>query len=294
MSPTIQLERARQTFGTATSLPTAAARTRRSGASALVVAPEDALVGELILIDSRHPVSEAARRVRLAAPFEAQPDVLLARAAATALRQAVSELGFERRVGAVSGFRTREVQKELWDRFAAADEAQAPCVAAPGASEHEAGLAVDLCRLWPLTGRRRLGFPHTGVCQRLREALPHFGFVERYPAGREDVTGIAGEPWHFRYVGTPHALAMTRLGLTLEEWLSLLAREAPIARPLAISAEGEVTPCPRHSAPAGSTLVAHAPVEGAYAVSLPHARGAAFAHVSGTNAGGVVITWPAA
>ena len=294
MSPITQLERSRQVVGAASSLPTAVARTRRARASALVVAPEDTLVGELILVDSHHPVSEAARRVRLATPFETQPDVLLAKPATAALRQAVCELGLERRVGAISGFRSRETQQGLWDHLSTSGDAKTPSVAKPGASEHEAGLAVDLCRLWPLTGRLRPGFPCTGVCQRLREALPRFGFVERYPEGREDVTGIAAEPWHFRYVGVPHALAMTRLGLTLEEWHKLLAREAPLARPLAISNEGEVTPCPRHAAPAGSTLVAHAPVEGAYAVSLPHARGAAFAHVSGTNAGGVIVTWPAA
>ena len=292
MSPTIQLERARQTVNATTALP-AAARARRTSASTLVIAPEDTLVGELILVDRTHPVSEAARRVRLAAPLETQPDVLLAKPAAAALRQALGELGLERRVGAVSGFRTREVQQKLWERMTTPGENGAPRVAEPGSSEHEAGLAVDLCRLWPLSGHLRLGFPRTGVCQRLREALPRFGFVERYPEGREDVTGIAAEPWHFRYVGTPHALAMTRLELTLEEWLRLLAREAPLARPLAISDTGEVTPCPRHGAPVGSTLVAYAPVEGAYAVSLPHARGAAFARVSGTNEGGVVVTWPA-
>lgn len=46
--------------------------------------------------------------------------------------------------------------------------------------------------------------------------------ILRYPAGKEHITGIAHEPWHFRYVGAPHGTIMTQLGLTLEEYLELL------------------------------------------------------------------------
>ena len=61
--------------------------------------------------------------------------------------------------------------------------------------------------------------PYEGICQRFRELAPLYGFIERYPANKEAVTGIAHEPWHFRYVGRPHAQRMTDLGLTLEEYL---------------------------------------------------------------------------
>ena len=51
---------------------------------------------------------------------------------------------------------------------------------------------------------------------------PYRGFVERYLSGKENVTGIGAEPWHFRYVGYPHSVIMTRRGLVLEEYLQFL------------------------------------------------------------------------
>ena len=65
-------------------------------------------------------------------------------------------------------------------------------------------------------------FPDEGVCRAFRLAAPRYGFVLRYPAGREAVTGIAHEPWHFRYVGPIHGEIMARLDLTLEEYLEEL------------------------------------------------------------------------
>ncbi|TCS74395.1 D-alanyl-D-alanine carboxypeptidase-like protein [Muricomes intestini] len=52
--------------------------------------------------------------------------------------------------------------------------------------------------------------------------FPDNPFIERYPNGKEAITGIAHEPWHFRYVGAPHAAIMTELGLTLEEYHAFL------------------------------------------------------------------------
>lgn len=66
----------------------------------------------------------------------------------------------------------------------------------------------------------RPDFPYEGISQRFRELAPAYGFIERYPAGKERVTGIAHEPWHFRYVGTSHAKSMARQGLCLEEYLA--------------------------------------------------------------------------
>lgn len=61
-------------------------------------------------------------------------------------------------------------------------------------------------------------FPYDGVCEIFRETAPSYGLVERYPAGKENITGIEHEPWHFRYVGFPHSEIMTGKGLTLEEY----------------------------------------------------------------------------
>ena len=68
----------------------------------------------------------------------------------------------------------------------------------------------------------RPAFPYDGVCGAFRRAAAKYGFIERYQRGKEDVTGIAREPWHFRYVGTPHALLMDANGLCLEEYPDFL------------------------------------------------------------------------
>ena len=55
-----------------------------------------------------------------------------------------------------------------------------------------------------------------------RRQAAGYGFVERYPADKTSVTGIGGEPWHFRYVGQPHGVAMEREGVVLEEYIDFL------------------------------------------------------------------------
>ena len=78
-------------------------------------------------------------------------------------------------------------------------------VALPGTSEHELGLSTDL------------------VGKEANEWLAvhcwEYGFILRYPADKEDITGITNEPWHFRYVGVEVAMDMKDTGLCLEEYL---------------------------------------------------------------------------
>ncbi len=89
-------------------------------------------------------------------------------------------------------------------------------VAIPGTSEHQVGLAVDIIS----SGYRDLdaGFANTEGGRWLAENAPEYGFILRYPRGKEDITGIEFEPWHYRYVGVEAAKEMTQLGLTLEEY----------------------------------------------------------------------------
>ncbi len=85
-------------------------------------------------------------------------------------------------------------------------------VARPGCSEHQTGLAMDIA----LFGR---GLSLDEVHARwLTENCWEYGFVVRYPEGREDATGIPAEPWHLRYVGREVALEMRDRGWVLEEW----------------------------------------------------------------------------
>lgn len=95
-------------------------------------------------------------------------------------------------------------------------------VALPYCSEHQTGLAMDLGLNKEEIDFICPDFPYEGICQEFREAAPSYGFVERYIKGKEKITGISAEPWHFRYVGTPHAKIMEEHGWVLEEYLSFL------------------------------------------------------------------------
>lgn len=86
-----------------------------------------------------------------------------------------------------------------------------------GHSEHETGLAVDLVALdYQILDEAQ---EYTEENQWLREHCQDYGFILRYPRGKEDVTGISYESWHFRYVGTEAAKEIMEKGITLEEYL---------------------------------------------------------------------------
>jgi len=99
-------------------------------------------------------------------------------------------------------------------------------VALPGTSEHNVGLAVDIVAL----DYQRLddGYADTPEAIWLKQNSDKYGFILRYPANKEKTTKIMYEPWHFRYVGTDHALEMNRLNLCLEEYIEYL-RDAALA-----------------------------------------------------------------
>ena len=70
---------------------------------------------------------------------------------------------------------------------------------------------------------------YTGICGAFRQKAADYGFIERYPKGREAITGIAHEPWHFRFVGYPHSKIMQNNDLTLEEYI-LFIKDYPYDR----------------------------------------------------------------
>ncbi len=67
-------------------------------------------------------------------------------------------------------------------------------------------------------------FPYEGICNAFRKTAPAYGFIERYPNKKEQITGIAHEPWHFRYVGYPHSEIMKEKSLVLEEYIDFMKR----------------------------------------------------------------------
>ena len=104
-------------------------------------------------------------------------------------------------------------------------------MALPGCSEHETGLAIDLGERRASIDFIRPAFPDTGLCGAFRRRAAQYGFILRYPKDKQDATGIDHEPWHFRYVGAPHAEIMERENLCLEEYVSALRSAASLSLP---------------------------------------------------------------
>ncbi|MGM9606038.1 MAG: D-alanyl-D-alanine carboxypeptidase family protein [Oscillospiraceae bacterium] len=180
--------------------------------------------GSLILVNAQHPYHEDAGEHTLLAVDPKTPQVLLEAHAAAALSRLMDKLNGWKQITAVSGWRSREEQQEIYAQ-SLRDSGRVftqQFVALPGHSEHQTGLAIDLARTQEHIDFIRPDFPYSGICQVFRQYMASYGFVERYPCGKEAITGIAWEPWHFRYVGTPHAAIMEQHGFVLEEYISFL------------------------------------------------------------------------
>lgn len=118
-----------------------------------------------------------------------------------------------------SGYRSYSVQEEIYNNYVAQDgKAEADRYSArPGHSEHQTGLAFDVNSL-------STSFEDTPEGKWLAQNCWKYGFIIRYPKGKESVTGYMYEPWHIRYLGEATAKAVYDSGLTLEEYLGIDSR----------------------------------------------------------------------
>ena len=107
-----------------------------------------------------------------------------------------------------SGYRDYNRQAEIYA------ESEPDYAQEPGASEHQTGLAFDV------TVETSQGFESTPQYGWLMENAHKYGFIQRYPANKVEQTGIAYEPWHYRYVGEEAATKMKKSGLCLEEFIA--------------------------------------------------------------------------
>lgn len=123
-------------------------------------------------------------------------------------------------------YRTQEYQASLWDSRVSMypdygkNPYEEPVGVMPGnASEHCAGLAVDVCS----TAHPSLDvdFSSTAEGKWLIENAHRFGFIFRYPADKTHITGVKCEPWHIRYVGIELAEAMYGSEMCLEEFIGV-------------------------------------------------------------------------
>ena len=98
--------------------------------------------------------------------------------------------------------------------------ASAQAVTIPGSSEHQIGLALDIVS--DTYTMLEEGFADTDAGKWLVDNSYRYGFILRYPKGKEDITGIEFEPWHFRYVGKKAAKVMKEQNLCLEEFTEFM------------------------------------------------------------------------
>ncbi|AGK54382.1 carboxypeptidase YodJ [Bacillus sp. 1NLA3E] len=126
---------------------------------------------------------------------------------------------------AVSGYRSYDRQVALFnaevDRVGKDKAIQA--VAVPGNSEHQTGLAMDISSQ---SNNLNLSesFEGTKEGKWLAENADRFGYILRYPKGKEAITGYEYEPWHFRYVGEKAAKIIFEKKLTLEEYFKVVEK----------------------------------------------------------------------
>ncbi|MBR4628810.1 MAG: M15 family metallopeptidase, partial [Ruminococcus sp.] len=119
-----------------------------------------------------------------------------------------------------SGFRSYGYQEGLYNTYAANDGvAKADTYSArPGHSEHQTGLAIDVNEVSDL-------FIGTPEAQWIEDHCWEYGFILRYPKGKQDITGYKYEPWHIRYVGYDMSKKIhDRGGITLEEYFGLTSQ----------------------------------------------------------------------
>ncbi len=180
--------------------------------------------GSLILVNAKHPYSSDIARQKLVPVNGETCDILLNDRVVNVLSALMQKLQGWDQIVAVSGWRSIEEQIAIYESSLQENGRTftEKYVALPGHSEHQTGLAIDLALKQEQIDFIRPDFPYTGICQLFRQQALSYGFVERYPQGRETATGIAHEPWHFRYVGIPHAEIMAEHGFVLEEYITFL------------------------------------------------------------------------
>lgn len=135
----------------------------------------------------------------------------------SAMRSEASRQGLSLYIA--SGYRSYATQDALYQRYvresgqAAADRFSAR----PGHSEHQTGLALDV-------NSTSGAFGSTPEGRWVRDNAHRFGFIVRYPQGKEHITGYMYEPWHLRWVGHDLAARLYSSGLTMEEYFGLSSR----------------------------------------------------------------------
>lgn len=119
----------------------------------------------------------------------------------------------------LSSFRSYEDQDVIYNRYVAQDgrDAADTYSSRPGHSDHQTGYTFDLNSL-------EQDFQYDPAGQWLDKNCYKYGFIIRYPKGKESSTGYMYEPWHVRYIGVDLATKVTQSGLSLEEYFGITSQ----------------------------------------------------------------------
>ena len=178
-----------------------------------------------VLVNKYHPLPDGyvPRLHSLPARYAPSGGSLAPAAAAAFMRMADAAREDGITLYSVSAYRSYSYQDSLYRRYTAQDGVEADTYSArPGFSEHQTGLALDIN-----TASRSAHFETTATYRWLIENCWRYGFILRYPEGREDITGFCFEPWHYRFVGRTLALQVRESGLTYDEFLARRAVDRP-------------------------------------------------------------------
>ncbi|MDG0842175.1 M15 family metallopeptidase [Staphylococcus equorum] len=142
----------------------------------------------------------------------------------TALNQMINDAdkqGFQLII--ISGFRSYFKQSRLFYIYVNRDGLKKAKTysAEPGYSEHQTGLAFDVASPG-LDESIKEQFQYTKESKWLQDNAHNYGFIIRYPKGKEHITGFMYEPWHLRYLGKEDAVKITNQNLTVEEYFNLV------------------------------------------------------------------------
>lgn len=131
------------------------------------------------------------------------------------LSKDAKKLGYD--IIATSTFRSWKYQHSLYQYYVKEKgrEYADNCSARPGHSEHQTGLAIDVMG----ENKDYNLFQESNSFEWMKENAHKYGFIMRYPSGKEHITGFKYEPWHYRYVGKEAAKIIFEKQITLEEYL---------------------------------------------------------------------------
>jgi D-alanyl-D-alanine carboxypeptidase len=182
--------------------------------------------GLLILVNKQHPIDQTYKPddlvlIKYYAPDRSKTTRYMRAEAADSFHQLVDKAASENiELKMTTAYRSYDFQKILFDSYVKkeGEEAANKYSAKPGQSEHQTGLSVDVSS--PSAGYQLSDdYGETKEGAWLAEHCHEFGFIIRFPKGKEEITGYQYEPWHIRYVGIAAAKEIYEKNLTLEEFL---------------------------------------------------------------------------